>query len=115
LAWTTIRREPLLRLIWLGPSAVSIRATDDRGTTVPFDDTMGSEARRIVAGRIRQSDDDVEATIALEDATGLRAPDGGRDRLGDVGGGQAVVGCREPIDADGQGRQARRLFDPNVC
>lgn len=34
-AWTTMRRLPLLRLIWFRPSATWMRATDDKGAVTP--------------------------------------------------------------------------------
>jgi len=98
-----MRRLPLSRLIWFGPSAVWIRATEDRGTTTPVEETIGKAARLAV-----------EAPIALEDAARFCAADGRGDCLRDVRGRQAVVGGREAIDADRQRGQPRRQFDPHV-
>ncbi|MNE38115.1 hypothetical protein D3C80_1319990 [compost metagenome] len=78
------------------------------------DDGQGGQGRRIIACVVGQTHDHVEATVALEDPPRLGAADGGRDRLRDIRGGQAVVGGREAIDADGQGRQTGGLLHPYI-
>ena len=46
-----MRRLPSLRLIWFGPSALWMRATEDRGTVTPVEDTIGKAAS--AAGSLR--------------------------------------------------------------
>ena len=77
-------------------------------------DRKRCERRRIVADLIRQADHHVEATVAFEDLPRLGAADGCGNGVGDLRRGQAVVGRREAIDADRQGRQAGGLFDPHI-
>ena len=48
-----MRRLPLLRLIWLGPSLTAMRATEDSGTTVPSGATTGRAAS--CAGSLRSA------------------------------------------------------------
>ena len=133
-ACTTIRRLPFSRLIWFGPSAISIFATDASGTNarVGAASTLSArsdaDARSRLRSRLRQRDrqvfergqvvphvvgqphDQVEPTVAFEDLPGLASADRDGDHVLHVGDVQPVAGDGVAVDLD-----RSSSADPSVC